>query len=101
MENHTLALAILVTCLGFVSASGHADEFEKVDQLFQSRLDARTNEQLSVVAHQALDEQIQALRVARTATEARVASRPTESAPDASRTAAADPINPQLARKIP
>jgi hypothetical protein len=100
MENHTLALAILVTCLGFVSASGHADEFEKVDQLFQSRLDARTNEQLSEVAHQALDEQIQALRVPRTAA-ARVASRPTESAPDASRTAAADPINPQLAHKIP
>ncbi len=105
MENHTLALAILVTCLGFVVASSHADEFEEVEQQFRSQLDARINEQLSEVAHRALDEQIQALSVARTATEARAASRPTESAPDASQIAAAivaqKPIDPQLARKTP
>lgn len=91
MRRHPLALVAIVLCLGCVTADSRADEFEQVEERFQTRLDARTNDQLSQMAQLALQEQIQVLRARET--EAQLANRP-QSARPAARAAIAQSDTP-------
>jgi hypothetical protein len=80
MRNHSLVLIALAVGLGFAGVASATDEFERVEQRFQSQLDSRTDDQLSQMAHQALEEQIQALAAGSEGGEARLAGSPARSA---------------------